>query len=604
MKILTWNINGIRAAKESVKQLLDSFDSDIICLQETKITRDLLDEHTALVDGYSSYYSYARGKSGYSGVAIYCKDSATPESAEEGLTGLLNADIDDGIGCYGDQTVFSEEELQALDNEGRCILTRHKIRGSDKFLVLINLYCPRAPPENEERQKFKLEFYRLVQIRAEALVNEGHHVLVLGDINTSHRPIDVGDPDEEDEFMAKPARKWLDQFLCRIHKENAEENTVHQSQNSNVTQSQESVSSSGSSQDSTKSNVKKRLPRTRSGKPITKAVRENHAEYVRQFARTTPGLFVDSFRYFHPNQEEAYTCWCNMTGARKLNYGTRIDLIMGDKSLVLESFTECYLMTEVMGSDHCPVRAELDLILETAMKPPSICTKYLHQFAAKQKKLVDFFSMGSKPLVKSPIKTTSPRKDSARSESAPTVGTALDIFGKKRPGSLTQVQPSKKAKVNTSSSGKQTSIFSMFSQKSKTVNEATSSADSVRKSQILSGSQMKPSICSSSVSESASSNPHAEQAKVSVNLVVKSGNGSSKSSGSASLWKDIFKGPPPAPLCSGHKEPCLLRTVKKDSMNKGRQFWVCNRPDGHAKNPEAKCDFFKWVTKEKKGASK
>jgi AP endonuclease-2 len=46
-------------------------------------------------------------------------------------------------------------------------------RGSDKVLVIINLYCPRADPENEERQKFKLEFYRLLQIRAEALVNEG-----------------------------------------------------------------------------------------------------------------------------------------------------------------------------------------------------------------------------------------------------------------------------------------------------------------------------------------------------------------------------------------------------------------------------------------------
>jgi exonuclease III len=92
------------------------------------ISGDLLDEQTALVEGYNSYFSYSRGKAGYSGVAIYCKDCATPVKAEEGLTGLLTPDIDDSIGCYGDQTVFSEDELQALDNEGRCVITQHKIR--------------------------------------------------------------------------------------------------------------------------------------------------------------------------------------------------------------------------------------------------------------------------------------------------------------------------------------------------------------------------------------------------------------------------------------------------------------------------------------------
>ena len=70
--------------------------------------------------------------------------------------------------------------------------------------------------------------------------------------------------------------------------------------------------------------------------------------------------------------------------------------------------------------------------------------------------------------------------------------------------------------------------------------------------------------------------------------------------GAASRWKKLLKGPSPAPLCKGHKEPCVLRTVKKESLNKGRQFYVCNRPEGHKSNPEAKCDHFEWVDKNKK----
>ncbi len=62
------------------------------------------------------------------GVATYVKDGATPWKAEEGLLGGLRSDNeDDNIGCYGDQSDFSDEELQSLDNEGRCIITKHKL---------------------------------------------------------------------------------------------------------------------------------------------------------------------------------------------------------------------------------------------------------------------------------------------------------------------------------------------------------------------------------------------------------------------------------------------------------------------------------------------
>lgn len=63
----------------------------------------------------------------------------------------------------------------------------------------------------------------------------------------------------------------------------------------------------------------------------------------------------------------------------------------------------------------------------------------------------------------------------------------------------------------------------------------------------------------------------------------------------AALWKSILSGPRPPPLCSGHKEPCVLRTVKLKGTNQGKQFHCCARPQGHSSNPEARCSFFKWV---------
>ncbi len=60
-------------------------------------------------------------------------------------------------------------------------------------------------------------------------------------------------------------------------------------------------------------------------------------------------------------------------------------------------------------------------------------------------------------------------------------------------------------------------------------------------------------------------------------------------------WKDVFKAPPTAPLCPGHNEPAILRTVKKIGPNKNRKFYVCSKPDGSKNDPESRCDFFQWL---------
>lgn len=60
------------------------------------------------------------------GVATFCKDSATPVAAEEGLSGVFASQNGD-VGCYGNMDEFTQEELRVLDSEGRAVLTQHKI---------------------------------------------------------------------------------------------------------------------------------------------------------------------------------------------------------------------------------------------------------------------------------------------------------------------------------------------------------------------------------------------------------------------------------------------------------------------------------------------
>ena len=100
----------------------------------------------------------------------------TPIAAEEGLSATLTPQP--SIGCYGNNSDFTLEELEALDAEGRAILTEHRL-ADDKTVVIINVYCPRADKENKDRVNFKLNFYKLLQERAEVLVKAGRYVVIL-----------------------------------------------------------------------------------------------------------------------------------------------------------------------------------------------------------------------------------------------------------------------------------------------------------------------------------------------------------------------------------------------------------------------------------------
>ncbi|XP_014827888.1 PREDICTED: DNA-(apurinic or apyrimidinic site) lyase 2 [Poecilia mexicana] len=562
MKLVTWNINGIRTFKSGIKKALDSLDADIICVQETKVTRDLLDERTAIVDGYNSYFSYSRGRSGYSGVATYCRDNATPSAAEEGLTGLLT-NHEGAVGCYGDHRDFSSEELQLLDNEGRAVITQHKImcQDTEQTVTVINVYCPRADPDKPERKQFKLQFYKLLQCRAEALLKGGSHVIILGDVNTSHQQIDHCDPRDMEDFAENPGRKWLNSFLYSSAQEEEEEEHLKESETTNCVQM---------------------------------------------------GKFIDIFRYFHPTRTNAFTCWSTLTGARQTNYGTRIDYIFADHRLAQEQFSGADIMPEVEGSDHCPVWAHLKCSLLPCSKPPPLCTRYLPEFAGKQQKLSRF-------LVKVDQKSKealpgSQEEEEKRENMNPFCGDS-----KKRSSASESTAPKgKKSKTTNTSSKPRGNLLSFFKPKLTDVKpcENTPGLDpfisSHSKPKASATSELRsgmggttehtelvvdaPSqLCTSSAAGETGS---AVKAKQPASRLTE-GQSDVKKGASSVFWKSVLHGPPPAPCCKVHREPCVLRTVKKDGPNMGKQFFVCGRPQGHASNPEARCNFFMWVDKGK-----
>ncbi|KAH6556157.1 hypothetical protein KP509_1Z200100 [Ceratopteris richardii] len=213
MRIITYNVNGLRARIIPYRTLggfLKALDADIICLQETKLSRDEITADIATAEGYEAFFSCTRtvgkGRLKYSGVATFCRATASsnkpcssgilPIAADEGFTGMLHrsktGDIkgNDRVGFYDDvlNSGFTNEELLQLDKEGRCVITDH---GS---FVLFNVYGPCVQPDDIARLEFKLKFYQVMQYRWESLLRAGKRLIVVGDLNISPYPIDSCDP--------------------------------------------------------------------------------------------------------------------------------------------------------------------------------------------------------------------------------------------------------------------------------------------------------------------------------------------------------------------------------------------------------------------------
>ena len=334
---------------------------------------------------------------------------------------------------------------------------------------------------------------------------------------------------------------------------------------------------------------------------------------------TTGGLFIDTLRYLHPDQEGAFTNWCTLTGARATNYGRRLDYIFGNCELVENCLTGASIMPEIEGSDHCPVTVELKCEPVPARSCPTLCTKHMPEFAGKQKKLSMFFTKIKNDECLSNNEGVKPETvEKEETESKTELQPSLSQSGLKRSleikGSKSSA-PLKKRKTDSKKpdlSSKQSSLKSFFAINQKDIKE-----DKKVNSVSVEISPEKPNhTVSTSTSLYFSKDKYIQKEPVNGSKDESAANKASDISAYAqskdtetatdgggnktvSAWKNLLGGLGPVPLCKGHKEPCVLRMVKKEGPNRGRQFYTCARGEGLKSNPEARCDFFKWIEKKK-----
>ncbi len=176
------NVNGLRAiAKKGFAQWLEKEKPDIVALQETKIAAEQLTTELRDHPEYKSFFSHASRK-GYSGVAIYSR--LEPISVTEGM----------GVPHF--------------DAEGRVL----KVDYGD--FILFNIYFPNGKA-NEIRLQYKLDFYAAFYEKALALMTEGKKIIVCGDFNTAHKPIDLARPKDNEKVSGflPIEREWLDKYI-------------------------------------------------------------------------------------------------------------------------------------------------------------------------------------------------------------------------------------------------------------------------------------------------------------------------------------------------------------------------------------------------------
>ena len=251
MKLISWNVNGIRACvTKGFMDFFNEIDADIFCIQESKMQEGQLD---LSFEGYTSYWNYAE-KKGYSGTAIFTKHQ--PLQVTYGL----------GIDEH--------------DHEGRVITLE-----MEKFF-LVTVYTPNSQ-DGLKRLDYRMTWDDDFRAYLQKL-DQSKPVLVCGDLNVAHKEIDLKNP--------------------KTNRMNA---------------------------------------------GFTDQERE-------KFQLLLDAGFIDTFRYFYPEQTNIYSWWSYRFKAREKNAGWRIDYFLASASLA-DKLKEAKIHTEIFGSDHCPVEGTVEI---------------------------------------------------------------------------------------------------------------------------------------------------------------------------------------------------------------------------------------------------
>lgn len=183
MKIVSYNVNGIRAAiRKGFLDWLEEEDPDIVCIQETKASPSQVPIDKIESLGYQTYWEEATSKKGYSGVAIFSK--STPRQVINGM----------GIPIY--------------DQEGRVLRADY-----DDFSVM-SVYMP-SGTMGDIRQAFKMQWLSDFRSYIDELKKDKKRLIISGDYNICHRPIDIHDPvrNKNTTGFLPEEREWVSEFI-------------------------------------------------------------------------------------------------------------------------------------------------------------------------------------------------------------------------------------------------------------------------------------------------------------------------------------------------------------------------------------------------------
>jgi exodeoxyribonuclease-3 len=182
VRILCWNVNGIRAvSKKGFPEWLHRESPDILCVEEIKAQQEQLGNDLREPGGYHVYWNSAE-KKGYSGVAIFSRDKPTRLQYSFGV--------------------------RRFDDEGRLIIAEYP------GFILFNMYFPNGKL-SKERLDYKMDFYESFLDFIDPLLKEDKRLVVCGDFNTAHHEIDLARPRENEKVSGflPIERAWMDKFV-------------------------------------------------------------------------------------------------------------------------------------------------------------------------------------------------------------------------------------------------------------------------------------------------------------------------------------------------------------------------------------------------------
>jgi len=254
MRVVSWNVNGIRSAEKALIAFLNEYQPEILLLQELRAHPNDLSFFLKMIDGYRVEFNPA-DRPGYSGTAVYYRNN-----------------LDCQIKTDFDQAILSEE--------GRGM----RLDASD--ICLLNFYVPNGNSSNQ-RLQYKLDYIKAVKEVAEEIINQGKPVVIGADMNIGHTEKDTYRPE-----TAKNSSGFL---------------------------------------------------------PVERNL----------FGQLLETGLADVFRLFE-KEGGHYTWWSFDDKERIKNHGWRFDYFLASKNLI-PKIGDSKILSDVFGSDHCPILLELEI---------------------------------------------------------------------------------------------------------------------------------------------------------------------------------------------------------------------------------------------------